>query len=77
VFAIVRMYQLGRAVGRVAPPGSAAAAIARVHVSLLTALLVANITGDNLYGLIGVAQVAVWCAFVARTGHVSLAERRA
>jgi len=68
-FVIVRLFQVGRAVGRTAPPGSLAHHMARFHAPLMLGLLVANMTGDNFVGLVGLAQVAMWTAVMVRAGH--------
>jgi O-antigen ligase len=70
IIAIVRLYQLGFAIRRVAAPGSLAGAMARYHAPFVTASLAANLTGDNWVGLVGLAQIALWCGLL-----VSAAER--
>lgn len=45
-------------------PGSTAHALARVSFPFLTANAVANMTANNLVGMVSVAQVAVFCAFL-------------
>ena len=72
---IVKLYQLGRVVGRVASPGSLAHHMSRFHAPLVTGLLVANLTADNFMGMVGLAQLAVWSAVLVRSGHAALAER--
>jgi O-antigen ligase len=72
---IVKLYQLGSAVGRVAPPGTLAHYMARFHGPLLTALLVANLTADNFMGMAGLAQLAIWTAVLVRSAHVAVASR--
>jgi hypothetical protein len=37
----------------------------------MLALLVANLTADNFVGMLGLAQVALWCALLIRAGHLS------
>ncbi len=71
---IVRLFQLGREVGRVAPPGTLAHQMARFHAPLVLGLLVANMTGDNFMGLVGLAQLAMWTAVLVRSGHAAVAE---
>jgi O-antigen ligase len=68
-FVIVRLFQVGRAVERTAPPGTLAHHMARFHAPLMLGLLVANMTGDNFVGLVGLAQVAMWTAVMVRAGH--------
>jgi len=70
----VRLFQLGREVGRVAPPGTLAHAMARFHAPFVLALLVANMTGDNFVGMVSVAQMAIWSAVLVRSGHAAVAE---
>jgi len=77
VIAIVRLFQLGREVGRVAPPGTLAHHMARFHRPLLLGLLVANLTGDNFAGLVTIGQLAVWSAILVRAGHAAVAEASA
>jgi hypothetical protein len=43
--------------------------MARFHAPLMLGLLVANMTGDNFVGLVGLAQVAMWTAVMVRAGH--------
>ena len=69
VFVIVRLFQVGRAVARTAPPGTLAHHMARFHVPLVLGLLVANMTGDNFVGMVGLAQVTMWTAVLVRSGH--------
>jgi hypothetical protein len=70
---LVKLYRLGREVGRVAPAGSLAHHMARYHAPLITALLVANLTGDNFMGLVGLAQLSIWTAVLVRSGHAAVA----
>ena len=74
VFVIVKLFQLGREVGRTAPPGTLAHHMARFHAPLVLGLLVANLTGDNFVGIVGVAQMAIWTAVLVRAGHAAVAE---
>jgi O-antigen ligase len=73
IVACVRLVQLGREVRRVAPPGTLAHHMAGYHEPLLAALLVANLTGDNLVGLVSLAQLAMWTAVLVRSGHAAIA----
>jgi O-antigen ligase len=66
---IVRLFQVGRAVSRTAPPGTLAHHMARFHAPLMLGLLLANMTGDNFMGMVGLAQVAMWTAVLVRSGH--------
>jgi O-antigen ligase len=68
---VARLYQLGAAVRRAATPGSLGHRLAAYHGPLITALLAANLTGTNLTGMVGIAQVAVWCALLSRAGELS------
>lgn len=69
---LVRLFQLGREVGRVAPPGTLAHHMARFHAPLVSGLLVANLTGDNLVGLVSLTQMALWTAVLVRSGHAAV-----
>jgi O-antigen ligase len=69
---IVRLFQLGREVGRLAPPGTLAHHMARFHAPLVLGLLVANLTGDNFVGMLGLAQLAMWTAVLVRSGHAAV-----
>ncbi len=71
---IVKLFQLGREVGRTAPPGTLAHHMARFHAPLVLGLLVANLTGDNFMGIVGVAQMSIWTALLVRAGHAAVAE---
>jgi O-antigen ligase len=73
---VIRLFQLGREVGRVAPEGTLASHMARVHGPLVLGLLVANLTGDNFNGLVSLAQLALWCAVLVGSGHAAVAADR-
>jgi len=73
-FVIVRLFQVGRAVERTAPRGTLGYHMARFHAPLILGLLVANMTGDNFMGLVGLAQVALWTAVMVRAGHDAVAQ---
>ena len=66
-----RFFALGRTVRRVTVPGTFGHELARLNTPLLAALLVANLTADNLVGMVGVGQVALWCALLVRAGHLA------
>ena len=72
---IVRLFQIGREVGRIAPPGTLAHHMARFHAPLILGLLVANLTGDNFVGMAALAQVCMWTAVLVRSGHAAVAEQ--
>ncbi len=72
---IWRTMALGDVVAKHAPPDSWAAKMARLHKPYLLALAASNLTGDNWVGLVGIAQVAVWCALLVRAGQLSLDSR--
>jgi O-antigen ligase len=74
VVVIVRLFQLGREVGRAAPPGTLGHHMARFHAPLVLGLLIANMTGDNFMGLVGLAQLAVWTAVLVRSGHSAVTQ---
>jgi O-antigen ligase len=71
---IVRLFQVGRAVARTAPRGTLAYQMARFHAPLMLSLLVANMTGDNFMGVLGLAKVAMWTAVLVRSGHDAAAQ---
>ena len=75
IWATVELYRLGREVGRTAPPGTLAHHMARAHTPLVTALLVANMTGDNFVGTVSIAQLAMWTAVLVQAGHAALEAR--
>jgi O-antigen ligase len=75
VYVIVRLYQLGRAVSKVAPPGTMGAGMAQFHAPLITGFVVGNLTGDNWVGLVGLAQTALWCAMLVSAGERSISDR--
>ena len=66
---IARVIQLGRAVRRVAPPHSLGHRMAILNEPMLIAILVANLTGSNLIGMVGIGQIALWSVMMARAGH--------
>lgn len=72
VFVFQRLYLLGRVARRSTRPGTLGHELARVHAPLLTALLVANLTGATFVGMVGVGQVALWCALLVRAGHLAV-----
>jgi O-antigen ligase len=74
VVVLLALFGIGRAVGRVAPPGTLAYHMARYHAPLVLGLLVANLTGNNFMGMVAVAQVAMWTAVLVQSGHAALAE---
>lgn len=69
---IVRLFQLGQVVHRVTPPGTLGHTLSGLHVPFIIAILVANLPGDILIGMMGVGQVALWCALIVRTGRHAL-----
>jgi len=75
VLALWRLAALGDVVAKHAPPGSLAETLARLHKPYLVALLVSNLTSDNWIGLVGLAQTAVWCALLVRSGQLSIGAR--
>lgn len=77
IIAIVRLYQVGRAVEKVAPPGTLAAGMARFHAPLITGFVVGNLTGDNWIGLVCLAQTSLWCAMLVAAGERSIEAREA
>ena len=73
---IVRLFQVGREVGRIAPPGTLAYHMARFHTPFVLGLLVANLTADNFVGMAGLAQLALWTAVLVRSGHAAAAQAK-
>lgn len=71
---IVRLFQLGREVGRVAPPGTLAHHMAKYHTPLVLGLMVANMTGNNFMGMVGLAQLSIWTAVLVRSAHSAITE---
>jgi hypothetical protein len=43
----------------------------------MLALMAANLTGDNFMGMVGLAQLAIWCALLIRSGHLSVSSNAA
>ncbi len=74
VLVFVRLFQLGREVGRAAAPGTLAHHMVRYHAPLVIALMVANMTGDNFMGMVSLAQMAMWTAVLVRSGHSAVDE---
>ncbi len=70
VAVFVRLIALGPAVRRVTRPGTFGHELARRHVAFTVALLVVNMTGSSLTGLVGVGQVALWCALLVAAGRL-------
>jgi len=68
---IARLFQLGRAVRRATAPGTMGHEMAALHAPLLIGLLAANLTGSNFIGMVGLGQLALWCAIMTRAGHES------
>lgn len=71
----VRLFQLGRLCKRMAPPGTRAEALAKMHVPMMIALSVPNLTGNTFMGLIGTGQLMLWCAFLIRSTHFAISSR--
>jgi O-antigen ligase len=69
--AFARLFALGRSVRRVTVPKTLGHELARLNAPLLAAMFVANLTGDNLIGMVGVGQVALWTALLVRAGHLA------
>lgn len=70
---IVKLFNLGHTVGRIAPPGTLAHHMARFHAPLCLGLLVANLTGDNFMGMLAIAQLSIWTAVLVCSGHAAVA----
>jgi O-antigen ligase len=71
-FAFVRFYELGRVVRQATGPKTFGHELARLNAPLLAALFVANLTGATFVGMVGVGQVALWCALLVRAGHLAV-----
>lgn len=71
---IARLFQLGRAVHRASEEGSIGHAMGRYHGPLLAGVLVANLTGDNLVGLAGLAHLSLWLGILVQAGRLSARE---
>ena len=69
--AFARLYALGRVVREATAPKTLGHELARFHGPLLAGLFVANLTGATLIGMIGVGQMALWCALLIRAGHIA------
>ncbi len=69
---VVRLFQLGRTIARVAPRQSLAHHLAGYHGALMASLFAASLTGSVFVGMVAVAQLALWTAIVVRSGHQSL-----
>jgi len=76
-FVLLRLFQLGSVVRRIAPPGSLGHTMARFHAPLLIGMLIVNLTGNNFVGLVVLGQLALWLAMLVRAGHLSLETRGA
>jgi O-antigen ligase len=71
IAALRRLYALGTVALGVTPARTLGHELARRHAPLLTAILVANMTGNTFVGLVGVGQLALWCALLVRSGHLA------
>ena len=76
-FVIARLFQLGRTIRRVTPPGSLGHEMATLHTPLVIGLLIASLTGSNFVGMVGLGQLALWCVLMIRAGHEALAREAA
>ena len=70
--AIAALFRLGSTVLRNTPSGTFGHRLAQRHAPLIVALLAANITGDNFVGMVGLGQLAIWCAILVRSGHLEV-----
>jgi O-antigen ligase len=71
--------RLGKSVQGAMPEGTRAYALAKLSGPFLVAVAVANMTGDNLIGMMGVAQLAVFSALLVTAARIEtppLAEPR-
>jgi len=70
--ALVALWRLGKTVRNATAPGTFGHEMARRHGPLMVGLLAANITGDNFIGMVGLGQLAIWCAILIRAGHLAV-----
>lgn len=68
-----RLLAIGGTVRKAVAPGTLAWHLAGNHTPLIAGLLVANLTGSNFVGMLGLGQLALWCALVLRAGQVAAA----
>jgi hypothetical protein len=64
------VYRLARSVMRSTTKGSPAWNLARMSTPMLIANVVANLTADNLTGMVSAAQMATWCAFLIAASRI-------
>jgi O-antigen ligase len=69
---IVRVFQLGAVVRRLAPAGTLGHAMARHHTPLWIGMLIVNLTGNNFLGIVVLGQIALWSAMLVRSCHMAL-----
>lgn len=72
---VTRLFQLGRVVRKVAPPGTIGYDLARFHVPLMVALVFTNMVADQWVGMVGIGEVALWCGLLVRAGHLAARDR--
>jgi O-antigen ligase len=69
--------RLARSVLRSTTKGSPAWNLARMSTPMFLANVVANMTADNLSGIVSAAQMAVWCAFLVAASRIDQEARAA
>jgi O-antigen ligase len=74
-YVFVRLWALGRTIQRITAPKTLGHELARLNAPLLVALLVTNLTGSTVVGMVGVGQVALWAALLVRSGHLAMSHQ--
>lgn len=69
--------RMGAVARSVSPPGSWGDRLGRMTLPFLLGTAVANLTGDNLVGLLGVAQMALFAGFLTQAARLGEAETAA
>jgi hypothetical protein len=73
----VALARLGRLTRRLGEPGSLARDLGAVTPPFLASVVVGNLTGDNLVGLLGVSQVALFAGLLAQAARIPECQRAA
>ncbi len=71
VAVLIALVDLGEPASANTPRNSLGFEMARRHRPLMLALFAANLTGDNFMGMVGLAQIALWCALLIRSAQLS------
>lgn len=64
---LFRSFRLGHAAVAAAPPQGEGRAFARLHTPFMVGMMIANLTGTNFFGMIGLAQLALWHVLLVRS----------